>query len=120
MTDLNELVDTLSALTVMEGAALVRALESKWGVSATPRVIIHSPIQPEPIEQTEFDLLLEDVGIQRIAVIKLIRSVLSLGLMQAKSMIESAPVVIYKGVDGSTAERLKVALEAVGAEVTIK
>jgi len=120
MMSVNELVDTLSKLTVIEGVELVKALESKWGVSSSPRVIIRSTRTPEPVEQTEFDLILEDVGIQRIAVIKLIRSVLSLGLMKAKSVIESAPVVVFEGVDGDTAERLKVELESVGAKVTVK
>lgn len=118
-----QVVDYLSALSVMDIANLTKELEEKWGVSAAP-VAIAGPAGPaaaEPAEEkTEFDVELTAIGEKKINVIKAIREITSLGLKEAKELVESAPKVVKEGVSKQEAEELKKKLEEAGATATVK
>ena len=124
MADLQGLVETLSALSVMEAAELSRMLEEKWGVSASQPVMTMAA--PETIavvpveEQTEFTVTLKGVaGEKRIGVIKEVRAITGLGLKEAKDFTESAPKVVKESVSKDEAERIKKVLEDAGGVVEI-
>ena len=129
-TDLNNLVNQLSALTLLEAAELVKKLEEKWGVTASAPVAVAavatSPAAaggaPPPAEaKTSFDVILKDAGANKIAVIKEVRAVVSgLGLADAKALVEGAPKPVKEGVTKEEAEEIKKKLEAAGAKVEIK
>lgn len=123
MADLDKLTEELSGLTVLEVADLVKALETKWGVSAAAPVAVAGPAasgEPEE-EKTEFDVILTGAGGNKIAVIKEVRSCVSgLGLADAKKLVESAPQPLKEGVSKEEAEELKTKMEAAGATVEIK
>ena len=115
MTDLNKIIDELSALTVLEAAELAKMLEEKWGVSAA------APVAAAAAEEkTEFDVILADGGANKIAVIKEVRTITGLGLKEAKDLVEGAPKEVKKGVAKDEAEKLKKQLEAAGAKVELK
>ena len=122
MTDLNKIVDELSGLTVIEAAELSKMLEDKWGVSAAaPAAAAVAPVaEAEAEEQTEFDVILASYGEKKIAVIKEVRSMTSLGLKEAKDLVEAAPKAIKEGVSKDEAEEIKKKLEDAGATVELK
>ena len=123
MADLQKLVDDLSALTVLEAADLSKLLEEKWGVSAAaPVAAAAAPVAAAAaaIEQTEFTVTLTDVGGNKINVIKTVREVTSLGLKEAKDLVEGAPKPIKEGVTKEEAATIKKKFEDAGAKVEIK
>ena len=123
MADLNKIVDTLSALTVLEAAELSKLLEEKWGVSAAAAVAAPAAAAaaaPAAEEQTEFDVILTGDGGNKIAVIKEVRAITGLGLTEAKAAVEAAPKAIKEGVSKDEAAKVKAQLEAAGATVELK
>lgn len=127
MADLNALVEQLSGLTVLEAAELTKMLETKWGVSAAaPMAIAAMPAMgaaaaaPVEEEQTEFDVILKDVGTSKIEVIKVIRQLTSLGLREAKEMAETAGAKVLEAVSRDASKGAKAKLEAAGAVVEVK
>lgn len=125
MADLEQIIELLDGLTLAEGAALVKALEEKWGVSAAAPVAVAgagvavAAAEPEE-EQTEFDVILKDHGAKKINVIKAVRALTTLGLKEAKELVESAPAPVMQGVAKEAAEDAKAKLEAEGATVEVK
>ncbi len=124
MADLNALVDQLSELTVLEAAELSKMLEEKWGVSAAAAVAAApaagGAAAPAAEEKTEFDVILTGDGGKKINVIKEVRAITSLGLTEAKALVEGAPKAIKEGVSKDEAEKIKAQLEAAGATVEVK
>lgn len=130
MADLVKLVDDLSALTILEAAELKKMLEEKWGVTAASgggmmmmaaAAGAGAPVAAEPEEeQTEFDVILTDVGAKKINVIKAVRQVTNLGLKEAKDMVEADKPKVLEGVSKDAAAEAKKILEAEGAKVDIK
>ncbi|MBR0504417.1 MAG: 50S ribosomal protein L7/L12 [Kiritimatiellae bacterium] len=117
-----EIIKELSGKTVLEINDLVKALEEAWGVSAAAAVAVAGPAAAAaPAEEkTEFDVVLESAGAQKIAVIKEVRAITGLGLKDAKDMVEGAPKVVKEGASKEDAEKIKAQLEKAGAKVTIK
>ena len=120
MTDLNKIVDELSALTIMEAAELAKMLEEKWGVSAAAPVAVAAAGAAAVEEKTEFDVILVDGGANKINAIKEVRTITGLGLKEAKDLVEGAPKELKKGVSKEEAEKIKKHLEAAGAKVELK
>ena len=123
MSNLNEIVDKLSALSVMEAAELSKLLEEKWGVSAAaPVAVAAAGAAPAAAaeEQTEFTVVLADAGANKINVIKEVRAITGLGLKEAKDLVEAAPKPVKEGVNKSDADKFKKQLEAAGAKVDLK
>jgi large subunit ribosomal protein L7/L12 len=124
MADLQSIAENLSSLTVMEAASLVKMLEEKWGVSAAAPVAVAAAGAPVAAaaaeEKTEFEVVLKDVGENKINVIKVVREVTSLGLKEAKDLVDGAPRTVKEGVTKDDAEGMKKKFEAVGAKVEIK
>jgi large subunit ribosomal protein L7/L12 len=123
MADLQKIVDTLSGLTVLEAAELAKMLEEKWGVSAAAPVAMMAAAgaAAAPVEEkTEFTVVLTAAGAQKINVIKEVRAVTSLGLKEAKDLVEGAPKAVKEGVNKEEAEKIKKQLEAAGATVELK
>lgn len=124
MADLAKIVDSLSSLTVMEAAELSKMLEEKWGVSAAAPVAAAAagggaaPAAAE--EKTEFTVVLAGAGDKKIEVIKEVRGITGLGLIEAKALVESAPKPVKEGVNKAEAEEIKKKLEAAGASVELK
>lgn len=126
MADMQKLIDELSALTVLEAAELVKALEEKWGVSAAAPVAMAAALPgaaaaaAEPVEEkTEFDVVLKEVGPKKIEVIKVIRQLTSLGLVEAKNMAETAGAKVLSAVGKDVAADAKAKLEAAGGVIDI-
>jgi large subunit ribosomal protein L7/L12 len=125
MADLAKIVDQLSALTVLEAAELSKLLEEKWGVSAAAPVAVAAvaaagAAAPAAAEQTEFNVILADVGAQKINVIKEVRAITGLGLKEAKDLVDSAPKAVKEAVTKEEAEKIKKILEDAGAKVEVK
>jgi large subunit ribosomal protein L7/L12 len=127
MADLQKLVDDLSNLTLLEAAELSKLLEQKWGVSAAAVAVAAVPgaaaagaAAPAAEEKTEFDAILATVGEKKIQVIKVVRELTSLGLKEAKDLVEGAPKPLKQGVSKEEAETIKKKMEEVGATVEIK
>jgi large subunit ribosomal protein L7/L12 len=127
MAETQNIVDQLSALTVLEIADLVKQLEEKWGVSAAAPVAVAAAgapaggAAPAAEEKTSFDVILTEAGGNKIAVIKEVRAAVSgLGLAEAKTLVESAPKALKEGVTKEEAEEIKKKIEAAGAKVEIK
>jgi large subunit ribosomal protein L7/L12 len=123
MADLQKIVDTLSDLTVLEAAELAKMLEEKWGVSAAAPVAMMAAgaAAAAPVEEkTEFTVVLTGAGAQKINVIKEVRVITSLGLKEAKDLVEGAPKPVKEGVTKDEAEKIKKQLEAAGATVELK
>lgn len=124
MADLEKIVDSLSALTVIEAAELSKLLEEKWGVSAAAPVAVAAAggaAEAAPAEQKDdFDVVLAAAGDKKINVIKEVRTITGLGLKEAKDLVESAPKAIKEGVPKEEAEKFKATLEAAGAKVELK
>ena len=114
MPDLERIAENLSELTVMEAASLVKVLEEKWGVSAA------APAAAAEEEQTEFEVVLTEVGPKKINVIKAVRQVTSLGLKEAKEVVDGAPKTVKEGVSKDEAAEIKKIFEAEGAKVEVK
>jgi len=119
-----ELIEELSNKPIMEVVDLVKALEEKWGVSAAAPVAVAAAAGAGAAEvaeeQTEFDVVLKSFGEQKVAVIKVVRSVTGLGLKEAKDLVESAPAAVKEATSKDDAEDLKKQLEEAGASVEIK
>jgi large subunit ribosomal protein L7/L12 len=125
MADLTKIVDQLSSLTVLEAAELAKLLEEKWGVSAAAPVAMMAAggggAAAAPVEEkTEFTVVLATIGAQKINVIKEVRAITSLGLKEAKDLVEGAPKPVKEGVTKDEAEKIKKQLEAAGATVELK
>ena len=124
MADIAKLVEELSALSVLEAADLVKALEEKWGVSAAAPVAVAAAgpaAAAAPVDEpTEFDVVLVDAGAKKIDTIKVIRALTSAGLVEAKQMAETAGTKILSAVAKEAADDAKSKLEAAGAKVEVK
>ncbi len=125
MADLAKIVDDLSGLTVIEAAQLSKMLEEKWGVSAAaPVAMAAAPAAAaageKKEEKTEFTVVLAAAGANKINVIKEVRAITSLGLKEAKDLVEGAPKPVKEGVNKDEADKLKKQLEAAGATVELK
>jgi large subunit ribosomal protein L7/L12 len=122
MSNLQNLVEELSKLTVLEAAELSKMLEEKWGVSAAAPVAAAGAAAAGPAaeEQTEFTVHLLAAGEKKIDVIKIVREVTGLGLKEAKDLVEGAPQVVKEGVAKKDAAEMKAKLEGVGAKVELK
>ncbi len=121
-----ELIEELSNKPIMEVVELVKALEDKWGVSAAAPVAVAAAPgaaagdAAAAEEQTEFDVVMKSFGSNKVAVIKVVRTVTGLGLKEAKDLVEGAPNTVKEAVSKADAEDLKKQLEEAGAEVEIK
>ena len=120
----DQMVEELSSWTVMEVAGLVKALEDKWGVSAAPVAVAAAggpAADAAPVEEkTEWTVELTSFGDKKIKVIKAVREVTSLGLADAKGLVEGAPKAVKEGISKEEAEEIKKKLEDAGATVTLK
>lgn len=130
MADLQQLVDALSNLTVLEAAELKTMLEEKWGVKAAvgggmmmmgamPAAAAAAPAE-EVEEQTEFNVMLKEIGPKKIEVIKVVRTLTNLGLKEAKDLVEGAPSLVLEQVSKEKAAEAKKQLEEVGAVIEVK
>lgn len=120
----DEIIEALKEMTLLEASELVKAIEDTFGVSAAaPAAVVAAPAAgagADEEEKTEFDVVLEGFGDNKIAVIKVVREITSLGLKEAKELVEGAPKPIQEGVNKEKAEEIKAKLEEAGAAVTIK
>lgn len=120
-----QVVEYLSSLSVMDVAALTKELEEKWGVSAAPIAVAGAAVAADAgaaavEEKTEFDVVLKEAGAKKINVIKVIRELTSLGLKDAKELVDGAPKTVKEGVSKEEAEEAKKKLEEAGAAVELK
>jgi large subunit ribosomal protein L7/L12 len=120
-----EILDAIANMTVMEVVDLISAMEEKFGVSAAAAVVAApvaaaSAAAPVAEEKTEFNVVLTNAGANKVNVIKAVRAVTSLGLKEAKELVESAPATVKEGVSKEEAEKIKKQLEEAGATVEIK
>ena len=118
-----EIIDAVKSMTVVELNELVKAIEEEFGVSAAAAVVAGPAVAgdaPAAEEKTEFNVVLKEVGANKIAVIKAVREATGLGLMEAKAMVEGTPATVKENVATADAEALKKALEAAGAVVELK
>jgi large subunit ribosomal protein L7/L12 len=125
MADLQKIADDLSSLTVLEAAELAKLLEEKWGVSAAAPVAVAAAAggggeAAEAEEKDEFTVILAAAGDKKINVIKEVRAITSLGLKEAKDLVEGAPKPVKEGVPKDEAEKIKKQLEDAGATVELK
>ena len=123
MADLNKIIEDLSKLTVVEAADLSKQLEEKWGVTAATTTVtapVSSGAAAPEEEQSEFTIMLTSAGDKKINVIKEIRTFTTLGLKEAKDLVEGAPKEVKSGVNKKEAEEIKKKLEAAGAKVELK
>lgn len=124
MADLEKLVDELSKLTVLEAAELSKKLEDAWGVSAAAPVAVAvaggGDAAPAEVEKDSFDVVLASFGEKKINVIKEVRAITSLGLKEAKDLVEGAPKAVKEGCSKDEAEAIKKKLEGAGATVELK
>ena len=124
MANLEKIVDELSSLTILEAAELAKLLEEKWGVSAAAAVAVAAApaaAAAAPVEEkTEFTVVLAAVGEKKIEVIKEVRAITSLGLKEAKDLVEGAPKAVKEGVNKDESEKIKAQLEKAGAKVEVK
>jgi large subunit ribosomal protein L7/L12 len=117
----DQLVTELSGKTVLEIAELVKLLEEKWGVSAAAVAVAGGAAAAAPVEEkTAFDVILVESGANKINVIKEVRAITGLGLAEAKGLVEAGNKAVKEGATKEDAEKIKKALEAAGAKVTIK
>jgi large subunit ribosomal protein L7/L12 len=125
MADLQKIVDDLSSLTVLEAAELAKLLEEKWGVSAAAPVAMAAVAggggeAAAAEEKTDFTVVLASAGAQKINVIKEVRAITSLGLKEAKDLVEGAPKPVKEDIPKDEAEKIKKQLEDAGATVELK
>ena len=116
------MIETIKELTVLELSELVHAVEEEFGVSAAAAVAVAAPVEGAAAaeEKTEFDVILAEVGAEKIKVIKVVRELTGLGLAEAKAAVDSAPKALKEGISKEDAEAAKAKLEEVGAKVEIK
>ncbi len=119
-----KLIEDVKALTVLELSELVKALEEEFGVSAAAPVAVAAAAAPAAAaaaeEKTSFDVVLADVGANKMQVIKVVKDVVGLGLKESKDLVDAAPKTLKEGVSQADAEAIKAKLEEVGAKVEIK
>lgn len=120
-----EILDAIASKTVLEISELIKMMEEKFGVSAAAAAVAVAPAAggaaaPAAEEKTEFDVVLADIGSNKIAVIKAVREITGLGLKEAKDLVEGAPKAVKEGAAKAEAEDLKKKLEAAGAKVELK
>ena len=120
-----EILDAIASKSVLEISELIKMMEEKFGVTATAAVAVAGPAAggaaaPAAEEKTEFDVILKEVGSNKIGVIKVVREVTGLGLKEAKDLVEGAPKAVKEGVAKEEAEELKKKIEASGAKVELK
>ncbi|MGC8666501.1 MAG: 50S ribosomal protein L7/L12 [Chthonomonadales bacterium] len=127
MSAIDDIIGSLEKLSVLELVELTKAIQDKWGVSAAPVAVAAAPAGAAPAEaapaeeeKTSFDVILKAVGDKKIQVIKAVREVTSLGLKEAKELVDTAPQPVKQGVNKEEAEAIKAKLEAEGATVEIK
>ena len=128
MADLEKIAESLSSLTILEASELTKILEEKWGVTAAAQVAVAAApaggdaggSTASAEEKSEFDVILSSMGDQKINVIKEVRAATSLGLKEAKDLVEGAPKEVKAGVPKKEAEEIKAKLEAAGAKVELK
>jgi large subunit ribosomal protein L7/L12 len=126
MADLSKIVEDLSQLTVLEAAELSKLLEEKWGVSAAAPVAVAAAAgggaaaAEAAEEKTEFDVVLAEIGPNKINVIKEVRAITGLGLKEAKDLVEAAPKPVKEAVSKEDANKFKAQLESAGAKVDLK
>ena len=121
MANLNKIIDDLSSLTVVEAAELSKQLEEKWGVTSIAAAAPAAAADAAPAEEKdEFIVMLTSAGDKKINVIKEVRAVTTLGLKEAKDLVEGAPKEVKSGVNKKEAEEIKAKLEAAGAKVELK
>ena len=125
MADLAKIVEELSTLTVLEAADLSKLLEEKWGVSAAAAVAVAAPAAggaaaPAAEEKTEFDLVLSEVGANKVGVIKAVREITGLGLKEAKDMVDGAPKTLKEAMPKADAEAAAKKLVEAGAKADLK
>ncbi|MDR1561453.1 MAG: 50S ribosomal protein L7/L12 [Holosporaceae bacterium] len=124
--NLDKIVEELSKLTVLEAAELSKKLEETWGVSAAAPVAVAAAAPDSGAaassaeEKTEFDVILTDIGAQKIGVIKAVREITGLGLTEAKALVESAPKAVKEAISKDDAEKIKAKLEEAGAKAELK
>lgn len=120
----DEILDVIASMTVMEVVDLIKAMEEKFGVTAAAAVAVAAPAAAGDVvvaeEQTEFNVILKASGEKKVNVIKVVRSVTSLGLKEAKDLVDGAPAAVKEGIPKAEAEDIKKQLEEAGAEVEIK
>ena len=116
-----QLIEHISSMSVLEVANLVKELEEKFGVSAAPVAVAGGAVAGDAAaEQTEFTIMLTDVGAKKINVIKEIRAITGLGLKEAKALVEGTPKAVKEGIEKAEAEEIKKKLEAAGAKAELK
>lgn len=126
MADINKIIEEIKTLTVMELNSLVKALEEEFGVSAAAPMMMAGAMPgaaaaaPAEEEKTEFDVILKAAGANKIQVIKVVREVTGLGLVDAKGLVDGAPKPVKEGISKEAADELAEKLKAVGAEVEVK
>ncbi|MDB5238190.1 MAG: rplL [Candidatus Kaiserbacteria bacterium] len=118
--DQNQIIEAVEKMTVVELNTLVKAIEEKWGVSATAVAAAGPAAGPAAEEKSEFNVELTSFGEQKIAVIKIVKEVLALGLAEAKTLVESAPALLKADVKKEDAEAWKKKIEEAGGKVTLK
>ena len=117
----DQIIEAVASMSVMEVVELITAMEEKFGVSAAAAVAAGPAAAAEAVEeQTEFNVILTAAGANKVAVIKAVRAATSLGLKEAKDLVEAAPTPVKEGVSKEEAEALKKELEAAGASVEVK
>ena len=117
------MIETIKELTVLELSELVHAVEEEFGVSAAAAVAVAAPTEGGAAaaeEKTEFDVILAEVGAEKIKVIKVVREITGLGLAEAKAVVDGAPKALKEGISKDDAEAIKAKLEEVGAKVEVK
>ncbi|MBQ3602870.1 MAG: 50S ribosomal protein L7/L12 [Clostridia bacterium] len=119
---ITSIIETLKGLTVLELSELVHAVEEEFGVSAAAAVAVAAPAEAAAAaeEKTEFDVVLAEVGAEKIKVIKAVREITGLGLAEAKALVDGAPKTLKEAVSKDDAEAAKAKLEEVGAKVELK
>lgn len=126
MPAIDDIIGSLEKLSVLELVELTKAIQDKWGVSAAPVAVAAgpaaAPAEAAPVEeeQTSFDVILKAAGDKKIQVIKVVRELTSLGLKEAKELVDGAPQPVKQGINKEEAESIKSKLEAEGASVEIK
>lgn len=118
----DDILEAVASMSVMQVVELISAMEEKFGVSAASAVVVNSDAGASAVaeEKTEFDVHLKSTGANKIAVIKVVRTLLNLGLKEAKDLVESAPALLKEGVSKDESDKYKQSLEEAGAEVEVK
>ena len=122
MADIAKFIEEIKAMTVLELNDLVKAIEEEFGVSAAAPVMVAGAAAAAPVEEekTEFDVVLKAAGANKIAVIKVVKEIMGLGLKEAKEVVDNAPKTIKEAISADDAEAIKTKLTEAGAEVEVK